>query len=91
MVKADELLPQLWADEGWGAALDDEARAALIAGVEDWLPPGAELADATAERLRAALLALGEQAGALAQGRLEGQGLVALCLKALGAQAGAPF
>lgn len=90
MVDADALLPELWADEGWGASLDDEARGALIAGVEAWLPPKAQLQEATAARLRAALKALGEHSAAL-QGQDAGARLVALTLAALGAEAGAAY
>lgn len=89
MVPADLILPELWADEAWGQHLDDEARAALIAGVEAWIPAGAHLQEATVERLRAGLVALGELSAALPEAQRSA--LVPLCLAAWGARPGAPW
>ena len=75
-LSVDHFMAGVLGDEGWMAGLSDDAVAAVIARLEEALPPGATLSTERADRLRAGLRELGAQASALQRGELHEAGLV---------------
>ena len=75
-LSVDRFMASVLEDEGWMSGLSDDAVAAVIARLEEALPPGATLSTEKADRLRAGLRELGSQATALARGELHEARLV---------------
>ena len=63
MIAVDSFLPGLYEDEGWMRHLSSDGVAAVIAGLETMLPPGAEIPAERASRIRAALVDLDARVG----------------------------
>jgi hypothetical protein len=66
----------LLSDEVWQASLSEASVQAVIARLEDLIPPDAELSEARFNRLRRAVRSLGENVEALNTGQLDETGLV---------------